>query len=107
MLIDEEMLLVEKETDHAIKMGKALERLRDNQDFKDLILDGYLKEKVIASVSLLAVPQIKAQGRRPDIMEDLIAASNLQFFFQMVEQNYEGALDPVLSDQEEAESNER
>lgn len=103
MLEQEEILSIEKEVDHAIKMGKALNRLRQNEDFKDLILDGYLKEKVLASVSLLSVPSIKSQGRRPDIMEDLVAASNLEFFFQMVEQAYEGALDPILSDEEEEE----
>ena len=98
---NEEILYVEQETDHAIKMGEALKRLRENKDFNDLILDGYLKEKVLASVSLLAVPQIKAQGKRPDIMEDMVAASNLQFFFQMIDDAYTGAVDPVLSEEEE------
>ena len=98
----EEILSVEQETEHAIKMGKALKRLNDNEDFKTLIVDGYLKDKVAASVSLLAVPQIKAQGRRPDIMEDLVAASNLGYFLLMVESNYTDATDPVLSDEEEA-----
>ncbi len=105
MLDNEEILSVEQETDHAIKMGEALKRLRENKDFKDLILDGYLRDKVLASVSLLAVPQIKSQGRRPDIMEDMVAASNLQFFFQMVDDAYIGAVDPVLSDEEEEELN--
>jgi uncharacterized protein (UPF0264 family) len=102
---NEEILTVEKETDHAIKLGKALIRLRENQDFKDLIEEGYLREKVLASVSLLAVPQIKAQNKRPDVMEDIVAASNLQYFFQMVDNAYIEATDPVYSDEEEAELN--
>lgn len=101
----EEILTVDrtKETEHAIEMGEALKALRANPHFKKLILEGYLEGKVLASVSLLAVPQIKAQGQRPDIMEDLVAASNLQYYFQMIEQAYEGATDPVLSDEEQAE----
>lgn len=88
---------------HDLKMGEALNRLKNNPDFQMVILDGYLKDKVLASVSLLAVPQIKKEGRRTDVMEDLISASNLEYFFQMVEALHEGAVNPVLSDEEEAE----
>ena len=101
MSTNEELLAVEREISHAIKMGEALKALREDKNFQTVILEGYLQGKVLASVSLLAVPQIKAQGRRSDIMEDLVAASNLQFFFQMIEQEYEGAIDPVLTDEEE------
>ncbi len=102
----EEILSVERETEHAIKMGEALKRLNDNEDFKTLIVNGYLKDKVAASVSLLAVPQIKAQGKRPDIMEDLVAASNLSYFLMVVENHYADATDPILSDEEEEAANE-
>ena len=34
-------------------------------------------------------------------MEDLIAGSNLQYFFMQVDQFYEGAKNPILSDEEE------
>ena len=100
---NEEILSIEQETEHAVKMGQALKRLNSNEDFKTLILEGYLKDKALASVSLLAVPQIKAQGRRPDIMEDLVSASNLSYFLQMIEGAYVEATDPVLSDEEEGE----
>lgn len=99
----DELLTVPVEVDHNIAMGEALARLKKNPDFKKLVLDGYLKEKALASVSLLAVPQIKAEGRRTDLMEDLIASSNLSYWFMMVEQAYEGAKNPTLSDEEEAE----
>ena len=102
---NEEILSIEKDTDHAVKLGEAYKRLAENQDFKDLIVEGYLKDKVLASVSLLAVPQIKAQNRRPDVMEDIVAASNLQYFFQMVENAHIEATDPVYSEQEEVDLN--
>lgn len=102
---NDEILTVEKETEHAIKMGKALIVLRSIPEFITLIEEGYLKEKVLASVSLLAVPQIKAQNRRPDVMEDIVAASNLQYFFQMIENAYLEATDPVYSEAEEEEMN--
>ena len=89
--------------EHDIVMGEALERLEGNADFKTVIMNGYLEGKVLASVSLLAVPQIKAEGRRGDLMEDLVAASNLKYFLQMVRMSYSAAIDPVLSDEEEEE----
>lgn len=100
---NEEILSIEKETEHAIMMGEALKRLQSNDDFKTLILEGYLKDKALASVSLLAVPAIKSQNRRPDVMEDLVAASNFGYFLIMVENAYMDASDPVYSDQEEQE----
>mgnify|MGYP001819482717 FL=1 len=36
-------------------------------------------------------------------MEDLVSASNLQYFFSMIDNFYMGAKSPVLSDEEEEE----
>ncbi len=97
---------VELETislEHAIGMGEAYFRLQRNSDFKKVIVNGYLRDKVLASMSLLAVPQIKDKGLRPGVIEDLIAPSNLKYFFKIIEHEYEGAKNPILSDDEEAE----
>ena len=99
----EENDLMTASLEHAIVMGEAWQRLQRNGDFKKIITNGYLKEKVLASWSLLAVPQIKDKGLRPDIMEDLVAAANLKYFFQLIESQYEGAKNPVYSDEEETE----
>ncbi len=97
----EELELMTVSLDHALSMGEAWSRLQRNGDFKKVITNGYLRDKVLASVSLLGVPQIKDKGRRPDVMEDLVAASNLQFYFKIIEHEYEGAKNPILSDDEE------
>ena len=92
------------ELEQYVVMGEALERLRKNPDWNLVIEEGYLKDKPLASVSLLAVPQVQAEGRRPGLIEDLISCSNLNYFFGMIEQFHAGATaDPVLSDEEEAE----
>lgn len=92
-----------EQAEHAVVVGEALKRLKQNPDFKTVIEQEYLESKVLSSVSLLAEPRTKQQGRRPDVMEDLVAASNLQFFFLMVEQNHRAATSPVLSRKEEEE----
>lgn len=86
-----------------IEMGEALNRLKENPDFKMVILEGYLKREVLNSVSLLSVPQISEKGKRPGVMEDLISASNLQYFFQVIDSFYQGAIDPILTDEERAQ----
>jgi len=72
------------ETRHYAAMKEALDRLRENADFKLLITEGYMRDKALDSVSLLAEPATKANGDRPNIMEDLVAISNLEYFFKMV-----------------------
>jgi hypothetical protein len=87
--------------DHHIEMGECLQRLKQNPDFQKLIMDGYLKEKALASVSLLGVPQERDQ--RGSVLEDLVSTSNLGYWFMMIENFYEGAKNPTLSDDEEQE----
>jgi len=62
-------------------MKNALERLEGNEDFKTVILEGYFKDKAVNGVSLLASPQIKRNGARSDVMEALIAISQLEDYF--------------------------
>lgn len=95
--------LMSIELDHAVEMGEAWKRLQRNGDFKKVISEGYLKEKALASVSLLGVPQIVDAGRRQNVIEDLISISNLSYYFKVIEHQYEGATNPILSDEEEAQ----
>ena len=90
----------QEERDFAIELGNALNRLRENPDFKLVIEDGYFRDKALDSVSLLGVPQIKEQNRRGDVIEDLVAISNLQYYFRMIDSMYQGAADPILTDEE-------
>ena len=81
----------------------ALVRLERNPDFKLLILDGYFRDKAVDGVSLLANEGIKRQGLRADVMEQLVAISNLQDFFITVRNlggNAKAALEESFEDEE-------
>ena len=81
----------------------ALIRLERNPDFKLLILDGYFRDKAVDGVSLLANEGIKRQGLRADVMEQLVAISNLQDFFITVRNlggNAKAALEESFEDEE-------
>lgn len=73
------------ENQYWVDQNASLSRLKKNKDFQDVILNGYFKDKAINGVSLLAVPSVKEAGQRGDIMEDLVAISNLQYHFMMIE----------------------
>lgn len=62
----------------------ALVRLYDNPDFKTVILDGYFTERAVNGVSMLANMGTVVRGDRPQIMEELVAISRLQDYFNTI-----------------------
>jgi len=89
------------ETEHHITMGEDLAWLKENPQFQRVIMDGYLKAKALDSVSLLADPGVIRRGERSAIMEDLVAGSNLGYFFMMIDYNYAGAMNTEIDDEPE------
>ncbi len=75
-----------KEYNYYVGMRQALERLENNPDFQKVILDGYFKDKAVNGVSMLASGYIKKNGLRADVMESLVAISQLQDYFITVKQ---------------------
>lgn len=67
--------------DYWVDLAEALVRLESNPDFKKVILDGYLKDKAIDGVSMLAHPEVKRRNQRGDVFEALVAISQLQDYF--------------------------
>ena len=75
-----------KEYNYYVGMRQALERLENNPDFQKVILDGDFRDKAVNGVSMLASGYIKKNGLRADIMESLVAISQLQDYFITVKQ---------------------
>lgn len=67
-----------------VEMKESLERLEQNEDFKKVILEGYLKDKALNGVAILADPGIKQRGERSDVMEELVAIANLRYYLGMI-----------------------
>lgn len=101
--LENEQVEVEMINNQWIAKYEALIRLERSPDFKVLITDGYFKERAIDAVSLLAREDIKRQGLRTDVMEQLVAISNLQDFFITVKNlggNAKAALEESFEDEE-------
>jgi hypothetical protein len=91
------------ETEHHITMGEDLAWLKQNPQFQRVITEGYLKAKALDSISMLADPGVIRRGERSAIMEDLVAGSNLNYFFMMVEYNHAGAMNAEMEEEEPEE----
>jgi hypothetical protein len=74
------------ESQYWVTMREALERLESNKDFQKVVLDGYFKDFAINQTSLLAMDYIRREGTRSEVMERLVAISNLQDFFMTISQ---------------------
>lgn len=69
------------ENEYWIELADALVRLEKNPDFKKVILEGYFKDAAIDKVSLLATRYIKEKGLRGEVIEQMVAISQLQDYF--------------------------
>lgn len=85
-LTPEDMKIYEEENTYWAGMAEALENLERNPDFKKLVLEGYFKDFAVNQTSMLATDYVRRNGTRPEIMERLVAISNLQDYFMSVKQ---------------------
>jgi len=77
--------ILEVENEYWAGMWESLRNLRNNSDFKRVVLQGYFRDKAVNGVSLLAQDAVIANGQRSAVMEDLIAISSLEDFFITIE----------------------
>jgi hypothetical protein len=82
----DEIKLYEEENNYWSELANALEELEKNAHFKKLILEGYFKDFAVNQTSMLATDYVRKSGSRPEIMERLVAISNLQDWFATIKQ---------------------
>lgn len=83
-MTNQEVELEMVETQQWVSRYEALQRLERNPDFISVISEGYIKDRALNGVSMLANEGVKRQGQRGDIMEMLVAVSTLQDYFGML-----------------------
>lgn len=90
-----------EEYNYYVGLKQALERLETKPDFQKVILEGYFKNYAVNGVSRLASPYIKKNGFRPDVMEQLVAVSQLQHYFIDIKSMGAEASDEEFEDEDE------
>lgn len=79
-----EELELEAQTQYWAELNASLTRLEKCPDFNRVVLEGYFKDRALNDVSLLGNSQIIDAGKRPGVIENLVAISKLQDFFLTV-----------------------
>lgn len=77
--------LLETDTTVNVRMWEALDRLQKTDDFKLVFDKGYLTDKAVDGVSLLATDYVIDNNLRSRVMESLIAISHLRDYFHTIE----------------------
>lgn len=76
------------ETQYWANQYAALTRLENGNpqpdDFKTVILEGYFRDRALDGVSMLGTEYVKQSGKRPEVMETLVAISTLQDHFMTI-----------------------
>ena len=83
-MTNQEEVLEMVETQQWVSRYEALQRLEKNPDFINVISEGYIRDRSLNGVSMLANEDVKRQGQRGDVMEMLVAVSTLQDYFKML-----------------------
>jgi hypothetical protein len=73
-----------KDSQEDLEMGKALQRLKMNPDFKRLILEGYLTEEAVRLVHLKANPSMAAPDKQVATIRDIDAIGSFYQFLHVV-----------------------
>lgn len=84
MTNQDELELEMVETQQWVSRYEDLKSLERDPRFINLISEGYIKDRALNGVSMLANDNVKRQNQRGDVMEMLVAVSALQDYFKMV-----------------------
>ena len=77
--------LTEQEAKTKVELGKALNKLTSNRDFKKLILEEYFEKEASRLVMLKAEPSMSDTDAQNRIIKDIDAIGNLRQYFRAVQ----------------------
>lgn len=83
-----------------VELDKCLERLHQNQDFKKVVLEGYLIHEAVRLVHLKADPAFQTPERQASVLVQIDAIGGLVGYFRKVEQQASLALKAIAADEE-------
>ena len=84
-----------------IKLDKALERLESNQDFKAVIIDGYLEKEAVRLVHLKSDPAMQNPSSQASVTAQIDAIGGLVQYFRTVGQLASIAAKSIAADETE------
>lgn len=92
-----------KQAQKIVEQGNALERLRNNNDFKKVIMEGYFEQEAIRLVHLKADQNMQDVERQKSILNQIDAIGSLNQYFQTVFHRSSLASKAIAADEETRE----
>ncbi len=89
-----------KEAQQIVELGKAMERLRNNRDFKKVVMEGYFEKEAVRLVHLKADPAMQDEVRQKAILSQMDAIGNLNQYFETVFHRANLATKAIAADEE-------
>lgn len=78
-----------------VDLGRSLERLRSNRDFKKLIMEDYLTQEAVRLVHLKASPAMNSDRHQQAINKDIDAIGTFAEFLRKIEADALRALQDI------------
>lgn len=89
-----------KEAQKIVEMGNALNRLKHNQDFKKVIMEGFFKQEAIRLVHLRSDTAMQSQAMQDSINKQIDAIGSLSQYFQVIQHQASLAVKAIAADEE-------
>jgi hypothetical protein len=83
-----------------VALGKSLETLHNNSDFKKVIVDGFIRDEAIRLVHLKADPSMQSKESQETIVQQMDAIGGLLKYFSIIEHKAYLAEKAIESDQQ-------
>lgn len=83
-----------------VEFGNAMERLRNNRDFKLVIGEGYFEKEAIRLVHLKADPAMQTPANQESILKQMDAVGSLNQYFHLVFHRASMAEKAIVADEE-------
>lgn len=68
-----------------VSRWESLQRLKENKDFQNVVLEGYLRDKAIEFTSMLGTEYVRQGGLRNAVFEELVAISLFESYMQTID----------------------
>jgi hypothetical protein len=82
----EQIEITEQSAKAKVELGRALNKLVGNREFKKLILEEYFEKEAARLVMLKAEPNMQDDESQKRIIKDIDAIGNLRQYFRAIEQ---------------------
>lgn len=89
-----------KQTQKLVDLGDALERLRNNRDFKKIVIEGYFEQEAIRLVHLMSDPNMQSVESQQSIHNQMIAVGVFRDYLNTIDIQAQMAGRALIADEQ-------